>query len=122
MTQAVPRVIALLDDLFFQMKIAETAKHIGVELKVATNTDAHTITFWSRKDRGWGIVFYDKYGPAPGNASLQSPSGKIVGNGTCAMAPSAPAAAPAPAAPPTVEAAKPDGGAAPGSLSAYLGM
>jgi DNA-binding NarL/FixJ family response regulator len=40
MTQAVPRVIALLDDLFFQMKIAETAKHLGVELKVATNTDA----------------------------------------------------------------------------------
>jgi DNA-binding NarL/FixJ family response regulator len=34
------RVVALLDDLFFQMKVAETAKHLGVELKVATNGDA----------------------------------------------------------------------------------
>jgi len=34
------RVVALMDDLFFQMKVAETAKHLGVELKVATNGDA----------------------------------------------------------------------------------
>ena len=34
------RVVALMDDLFFQMKVAETAKHLGVELKVATNNDA----------------------------------------------------------------------------------
>jgi DNA-binding NarL/FixJ family response regulator len=34
------RVVALMDDLFFQMKVAETAKHIGVELKVAANADA----------------------------------------------------------------------------------
>jgi CheY-like chemotaxis protein len=34
------RVVALMDDLFFQMKLAETAKHLGVELKVATNGDA----------------------------------------------------------------------------------
>jgi len=40
MAQAVARVVALMDDLFFQMKVAETAKHIGVELRVATNTDA----------------------------------------------------------------------------------
>jgi hypothetical protein len=38
------------------------------------------------------------------------------------MTSSAPPTAPAPAVPPTVEAAKPDGGAAPGSLSTYLGM
>ena len=81
---------------------------------VATNTDAHTITFWSRKDRGWGIILYDKYGPAPGNASLQSPSGKIVGNGACAMASSATA--------PTVETATPSSRPAPGDLSKYLGM
>jgi len=31
------RVVALMDDLFFQMKIAETAKHLGVEFKVAAN-------------------------------------------------------------------------------------
>jgi CheY-like chemotaxis protein len=31
------RVVGLLDDLFFQMKIAETAKHLGVEFKVAAN-------------------------------------------------------------------------------------
>ena len=24
------RVVALMDDLFFQMKVAETAKHVGV--------------------------------------------------------------------------------------------
>jgi DNA-binding NarL/FixJ family response regulator len=34
------RVVALIDDLFFQMKMAETAKQLGVELKVATNGDA----------------------------------------------------------------------------------
>ena len=34
------RVIALMDDLFFQMKLAETAKQIGVEVKVATNGEA----------------------------------------------------------------------------------
>jgi DNA-binding NarL/FixJ family response regulator len=34
------RVIAYMDDLFFQMKLAETAKHVGVEVKVATNAEA----------------------------------------------------------------------------------
>jgi DNA-binding NarL/FixJ family response regulator len=34
------RVVALMDDLFFQMKVAETAKHLGMELKVAANADA----------------------------------------------------------------------------------
>jgi DNA-binding NarL/FixJ family response regulator len=34
------RVVALMDDLFFQMKLAETAKHLGVEVKVATTPDA----------------------------------------------------------------------------------
>lgn len=34
------RVVALMDDLFFQMKLAETAKQVGVEVKVATNGEA----------------------------------------------------------------------------------
>jgi DNA-binding NarL/FixJ family response regulator len=34
------RIVAMMDDLFFQMKVAETAKHLGLELKVATNSDA----------------------------------------------------------------------------------
>ena len=34
------RVVALMDDIFFQMKIAETAKHLGVEAKVATTGEA----------------------------------------------------------------------------------
>lgn len=34
------RVLALMDDLFFQMKLGETARQLGVELKVATNGDA----------------------------------------------------------------------------------
>lgn len=34
------RVVALMDDLFFQMKLAETAKQLGVDVKVATNGDA----------------------------------------------------------------------------------
>jgi hypothetical protein len=33
------RVVGMLDDLFFQMKIAETAKHLGVDFKVAANGD-----------------------------------------------------------------------------------
>jgi len=38
--QTMGRVVALMDDLFFQMKLAETAKHLGVEVKVATTADA----------------------------------------------------------------------------------
>jgi DNA-binding NarL/FixJ family response regulator len=34
------RVVALMDDLFFQMKLAETAKQLGLELKVAANGEA----------------------------------------------------------------------------------
>ena len=34
------RIVALMDDLFFQMKVAETAKQLGLELKVATSGDA----------------------------------------------------------------------------------
>jgi DNA-binding NarL/FixJ family response regulator len=34
------KVVALMDDLFFQMKLAETAKQLGVDVKVATNGDA----------------------------------------------------------------------------------
>jgi DNA-binding NarL/FixJ family response regulator len=34
------RIVAMMDDLFFQMKVAETAKHLGLEFKVATNGDA----------------------------------------------------------------------------------
>src|SRR5271168_4649641 len=33
------RIVALMDDLFFQMKVAETAKHLGIEFKVAGNGD-----------------------------------------------------------------------------------
>jgi DNA-binding NarL/FixJ family response regulator len=33
------RVVGLIDDLFFQMKVLETAKHLGVEFKVASNSD-----------------------------------------------------------------------------------
>ena len=35
-----PRVVAYMDDLFFQMKLAETAKHLGLEVKVASNSEA----------------------------------------------------------------------------------
>jgi DNA-binding NarL/FixJ family response regulator len=34
------RVAALIDDLFFQLKVAETAKHLGIEFKVASSPDA----------------------------------------------------------------------------------
>jgi DNA-binding NarL/FixJ family response regulator len=34
------RVVALMDDLFFQMKLAETARQLGVEVKVASNFEA----------------------------------------------------------------------------------
>ena len=35
-----PRVVAYMDDLFFQMKLAETAKHLGLEVKVAANVES----------------------------------------------------------------------------------
>ena len=34
------RVVALVDDLFFQMKLAETARHFGIEVKVASNAES----------------------------------------------------------------------------------
>jgi DNA-binding NarL/FixJ family response regulator len=34
------KVVALMDDLFFQMKLAETAKQLGVDVKVAATGDA----------------------------------------------------------------------------------
>ncbi len=33
------RAVGYMDDLFFQMKIAETARQLGVEFKVASNPD-----------------------------------------------------------------------------------
>ncbi|HEY4979093.1 MAG TPA: hypothetical protein VII25_08025 [Candidatus Acidoferrum sp.] len=33
------RAVGYMDDLFFQMKIAETAKQLGVDFKVASNPD-----------------------------------------------------------------------------------
>jgi DNA-binding NarL/FixJ family response regulator len=35
-----PRVVAYMDDLFFQMKLAETGKHLGLEVKVASNAES----------------------------------------------------------------------------------
>lgn len=35
-----PRVVAYMDDLFFQMKLAETAKHLGLEVKVASTPES----------------------------------------------------------------------------------
>ena len=34
------RAVGFMDDLFFQLKIAETAKHLGVEFKVASTSEA----------------------------------------------------------------------------------
>jgi DNA-binding NarL/FixJ family response regulator len=34
------RVAALIDDLFFQLKVSETARQLGIEFKVAANPDA----------------------------------------------------------------------------------
>jgi CheY-like chemotaxis protein len=34
------QVVALVDDLFFQAKMAETARQVGVELKTVTTSDA----------------------------------------------------------------------------------
>jgi DNA-binding NarL/FixJ family response regulator len=34
------RIVGLMDDLFFQMKVLETAKHLGLEFKVASNSEA----------------------------------------------------------------------------------
>ena len=34
------QIVALVDDLFFQMKMVETAKHVGVSLRACTTVDA----------------------------------------------------------------------------------
>jgi DNA-binding NarL/FixJ family response regulator len=36
----VTRVVAYMDDLLFQMKLAETAKHLGIEVKVASTPES----------------------------------------------------------------------------------
>lgn len=36
------RVLAFVDDIFFQAKIFETAKHVGVEVRACTTVDALT--------------------------------------------------------------------------------
>jgi len=33
-------VVALIDDLFFQVKVAETAKHLGIDLRVCGTPEA----------------------------------------------------------------------------------
>ena len=33
-------VLALVDDLFFQAKIVETARHLGIDLRICTTADA----------------------------------------------------------------------------------
>jgi len=35
-----PRIVAYMDDLFFQMKLAETAKHLALEVKVASTAES----------------------------------------------------------------------------------
>jgi CheY-like chemotaxis protein len=37
---AMADVVALIDDLFFQAKVIETAKHLGVELRICGTSDA----------------------------------------------------------------------------------
>lgn len=34
------QIVGLMDDLFFQMKVLETAKQLGLEFKVATTADS----------------------------------------------------------------------------------
>jgi DNA-binding NtrC family response regulator len=36
----VTQIVAFVDDLFFQAKILETAKHVGVEVRTCTTTEA----------------------------------------------------------------------------------
>jgi DNA-binding NtrC family response regulator len=36
----VPQIVAFVDDLFFQAKILETAKHVGVEVRTCTTAEA----------------------------------------------------------------------------------
>jgi len=45
------QVVALVDDLFFQSKLVETAKHLGVELRTCTTPDALLAEIQSEKPR-----------------------------------------------------------------------
>lgn len=40
------QVLAMVDDLFFQAKIVETARHVGVDLKVCTTPDGLLAEFF----------------------------------------------------------------------------
>ena len=35
-----PRIVAYMDDLFFQMKLAETAKHLALEVRVGSTAES----------------------------------------------------------------------------------
>src|SRR5579862_6781560 len=40
MPDQAPKVLALIDDLFFRARVAEAARHVGVEFEVAASPDA----------------------------------------------------------------------------------
>jgi CheY-like chemotaxis protein len=40
MPDQIPKVLALIDDLFFRARVAEVARHVGVEFEVAPSPDA----------------------------------------------------------------------------------
>ena len=47
------QVVALVDDLFFQSKLLETAKQLGVELRTCTTPEAFAAEIAKRRSRSW---------------------------------------------------------------------
>lgn len=65
------RVVAMVDDLFFQAKILETARHVGVEVKtvasseallaqMADSRDAPALVLVDLNARGGGVAAVEK--------------------------------------------------------------
>jgi hypothetical protein len=78
-----PRIVAYMDDLFFQMKLAETAKHLALEVKVASTAESLLqlldplpelviVDLNARSPSGYRIFVSCTNGPGPAGASRRT--------------------------------------------------
>jgi DNA-binding NarL/FixJ family response regulator len=72
-----PHVLALLDDLFFEAKITETAKHMGVAVRVCTSPDALLDEMTREKPNLIVVDLNARCQPVEKLAQIQSAAGAV---------------------------------------------
>jgi CheY-like chemotaxis protein len=71
------QVVALVDDLFFQAKLLETARHVGVEVRTCTTPDALDAEIARAAPRLVVVDLNARSGPFEALERLQATGGKI---------------------------------------------